>query len=212
MGKNFKVKRGPARGPDAYPVEVCSVRFKDPETGQWVKRPKDAPAPGKTRKGRAVDPGLIVMRTVQEVGEDREVTGARVVLGGLRAEQRRGKAKKSDVRETEKELSRDALRTFNPRLADEVDRERMHEAHRSDKAKRGASTKARNKAAGIGKKQRPADVVRTELLRTEELVRDARRRHDRAKTAAAKTRHAESLKKRRAKLARLRDEFRRVEG
>ncbi|MFB9994476.1 hypothetical protein ACFFLM_21195 [Deinococcus oregonensis] len=208
--KKFSVKKNQAPTQSrAYPVQVCSTRYRDPVTGYWTSKPKDAPEAGKLRKGRSVSDRAIVTRLKDSDGE---VVNARVILPAFRAGQRRGKIKLSEVRDTERELSRDALATYNPRRAAEIDLERMHEAHRSDKAKRGAATKAKNKAAGRTPKKRPVDVIKTELLRTEELVKDARRRHDGAKTYKTRATHAQTLKTRQQRASKLRAELKQVSG
>lgn len=206
-GENWTARRGPGRGPEAYPVQVCSVRFKDPATGQWAPKPKNAPAPGTARKGRSG--AALTLRTRNDEGD---VVGARVVLGAFRRGQKRGQVSKATVQAAEREASRDALAEIVGRQEAERYSAEMGAAYRSDKAKRGAATRAKNKAAGRGPRRRPADAVRLELLRTEELVKDARRRHDGAKSYTTKQKHAETLKKRQHKAATLRRELDQVGG
>lgn len=205
----FSVKKGTkkARSTRPYPVEICAIRYRDPVDGRLVKTPDEAKAAksngtrAKARKGASIDDRAVVTRFKDDAGE---VVAARVMLPGARALQRKGRAKKGDVREMERELSRDALETFNPGRAAELHSERMKEAHNSDKARRGASTRKKNAAT---KKKRPVVEIQTQLLRAEQLVKDAQRRHTSATTAKAKTRHGESLRTRRARVARLRAEL-----
>ena len=200
-GKKFSVKKGNGqRQESAYPVTVCSTRYKDPNTGRWVSPPANSTA-GKTRKGSV---GMVL---VKHKDNDGQVVGVRAVMGDARQAQRRGKLSKAAVREMEKDMSRDALEHYNPGRARELDLERMHEAHRSDKAKRGAATRKKNAAAGRGKKARPLDVIRTDLLRTEQLVKDAQRRHAGAKSVTTKSKYAQTVKTRTARLAKLRAEL-----
>lgn len=149
--------------------------------------------------------GLIVSRHKVEG----ETVAAKVVHGDLRQAQRRGKVKKSVVREAEKDLGRDALEVFNPRLGAALDAERMHEAHRSSKSKRGAETKKRN--APHKKKADPVQL-RTKMHRIEQLVKDAERRHAGAKSITTKSKYADTLGKRKNELSKVRAELRKVGG
>ena len=207
----ISIRKGSApRSTRPYPTTVCAVRYRDPVSGRLVASPEDkvkAATNGKrarARKARSIEDRAVVTRFKDDTGE---VTSARVVMQGARAAQRRGQVKKAAVRELERDLSRDALEAFNPSRAGELGRERMAEAYRSDKAKRGAATKRKNQAAGVKKKTRPVAEVQTQLLRAEELVRDAQRRHASATTTAAKSRHAQSIKTRRARVQKLRTEL-----
>lgn len=208
MGKGWtKGKRRTAQQAEPYPVKVCSTRFKDPQTGQWASPPAGT-KPGRVRKGRT---GALVLsrRVVEHEDGHREVVGGRVVHGELRAAQRRGKITKAQVREAERDLSREYLATVNPARAAEVEREIMHEAHRSDKAKRGAATRKKNAA-----RKKPADVnaIKTKVLKAEQLVKDAQRRHERARTASARSKAHESLLSRRTRLVKLRRELKQAGG
>lgn len=211
MGKGF-IKKGQRREQkvEPYAVKVCSTRYKDPQTGQWASPPADAPKMGraKLRTGRT---GAVVLsrRVVEHDDGHREVVGARVVHGEMRRAQRRGKVSKAAVREVERDLGRELLMSANPARAGEVEREMMHEAHRSSKAKRGAVTRKKNAA-----RKKPADVVsiKTKVLKAEQLVKDAERRHERARTASARSKAHESLRSRRTRLSKLRQELKRAGG
>lgn len=192
-GKGWTAKRGAGKGTAApYPVKVCSTRFKDPETGRWARTPKDVKAAttsrARTRKGKT-EGGLILMR--KKV--DGEVLGARVVDPTMRAAQRRGKVTKAQVREHERGLSGDLLAHSNPRLAASVDSERMHAAHNSDKAKRGAATR---KAKAKLKKHRPEASIRADALKLRGNLAEVRRKL----SVASTPRQKETLRKREANL------------
>lgn len=205
--KKYKVKKNAGVGDsDAYPFTACTTRYRSGKTGRLVKTPQSAKPKGgraTTKKGKVG--GLIVTRSKV----DGEVMGAKVIHGDMRQAQRRGKVTKTEVRELEKDLSRDALATFAPRLAQSVELEKMHEAHRSSKSKRGAETKKRN--APHKKKADPVQL-RTKMHRIEQLVKDAERRHAGAKSITTKSKHADTLRKRKNELAKVRAELRKVGG
>lgn len=208
-GANWTSKPGTqARSVRPYPVKACSTRWKDPATGQFVPTPTDTGA-GKLRKGRTG--AAITIRNVTEYHDGtREVTGVKTVLGAFRRGQERGKVSKRTVRDAERETSREVLAELNPRLAASLDSEAMHEAHRSDKARRGAATRTKNKAAGIGKKKRAPELVQADVLKTEAALKDAQRRHRVAKTPAARDRYGAQVRARSTRLAKLRRELAQV--
>lgn len=204
-GKNWTAKRGPgsARQPHAYPVQVCSTRYKDPVTGKWAPTPASAkqPAkPGRAKAQRGTAPVMVMTRRRNAQGD---VVGARIMEGGARRAQQRGKLSRAELRAVETELSA----SYAEHLDAEVYSEKMREAYLSDRAKRGAETRARNKAAGRGPKKRDPVKVRTELLQVEQRLKDAQRRHAGAKTQKTKTQHADSVKRQRARLDKLKREL-----
>lgn len=203
-GKNWTAKRGPGstRQPHAYPVQVCSTRYKDPVTGKWAPTPASAKPtkPGRAKAQRGTAPAIVTTRRKDATGT---VIGARVTDGSSRRAQQRGKLTKAQVRDVEHQLSGD----YAEHVGLDVTSERMREAYLSDKAQRGASTRARNKAAGRGPKKRDPVKVRTELLQVEQRLKDAQRRHAGAKTQKTKTRHADSVKRQRARLDKLKREL-----
>lgn len=196
-GKGFSVVRPEAgqRQKGKYPVQTVATRWKDAESGQWTSPPAGEQPTRKRAAG-----GVILTRRRDDHGD---VTGARVIHGDARRAQRAGKMKKAQVRELEKDLSRDYLEAVNPAAAEALHLERMHEAHRSSKAKRAAVTRKKAPA----KKHRAPDLIRRDLLRTEELVRDAQRRHSGAKSQKGKQQAADQLRARRARLGKLRQEL-----
>ncbi|GGB80437.1 hypothetical protein [Deinococcus soli (ex Cha et al. 2016)] len=199
-GRNWTRKGRTTRAAQPYPVKVCQTQYRDPTTGRIAPNPNKARPAGRAqlRKGTA-DGGLILInRTV-----DREVMGSKVIDTGMRAAQRRGKVRKADVRDHEKELSRDLLRHKNPQLADSVDLERMHEAHRSDKARRGAATR---KVRARTRKHRPEAAIRADVLKVQADLKEVRRKL----SVAITIKQNETLRKRErnlvAKAAKLRRE------
>ncbi len=198
-GKGFTVRKGGGKGTDApYPVETCSVRFKDPATGRWAKTPKDQ-KPGTLRKGKTG--GMILTRSVTEHADgSREVTSARVILGEARVAQRRGKLKKSAVREQEKELSHDLLASSNPGLAASVHNTRMGEAHRSAKSTRGAATR---KVKATLKKHRTAAAIRTDHLKAQADRKAAQEKLDKATTPTSRGTHSAHVRNLNLKMGRL---------
>lgn len=204
-GKGFSVVRpeGGQRQKGKYPVQTVATRWKDAESGQWTSPPAGEQPTRKRSAG-----GVILTRRVTDHGDGtREVTGARVIHGDARRAQRAGKVGKREVRDLERDLSRDYLETVNPEAAQRMHLEKMHEAHRSSKAKRGAETRKKAPA----KKYRAPDLIRRDLLRTEELVKDAQRRHNHAKTQKGKQNAADQLRARRARLGKLKQELTKAE-
>lgn len=149
--KGFAVRRGGGLGKaEPYPIQVCSTRYKDPETGKWAKTPRAARAAGsetgnraKVRKGRT---GAMIM-TRRRATETGEIVDARVMMGDARASHRRGKLTKKQLKQMELDVSRDALEYYNPGAAAELHSVRMREAHNSDKGKRAAVSRKKNAAA-----------------------------------------------------------------
>lgn len=203
-----KGKKAPAQR-QSYPVETCRTAWKDAESGQWTSPPKKEGSRAQLRKGKSGADVAIVTRWRDDSGE---VTGARVTLPAARAAQRKGKLKKAQVREMERDLSRDALEAFNPRLAEQLGHERMREAHNSHKATRAAATRKAKKAAGIGKKSRPVDTIRADLMRAQQALEHSRLRHTRAKTPGSREKYADTINTRRRKIAALQAELKRAGG
>lgn len=206
-GKNWTAKRGSQATSKArpYPLQVCSKRWKDPVTQQFTRAPSSEPRAGTARKGRTS--AALTVKTKNNQGE---VTGVRAILGAFRRGQERGQISKKQVREAEHQAGREALAEIQERQ--EVDRFKteMRAQYNSDKAKRGAATRKRNKAAGVGPRRRAPDLIQRDILRTEELVRAAQRRHEVARTFKSRQKASDMLKSRRLKLDKLRRELAQV--
>lgn len=211
-GANWTARKAGAgvgrTGGYAYPVQVCSVRYKDPKTGKWAKTPasaKHAKKEGRATAKKGTAGRLLMMRRRDADGN---VLGARVIDGASRQAERRGKMTASARREAERQVSDE----YAAHVGVDNHSDRMRAAYESDKAKRGASTRARNKAAGRTPKRRDPVVVRTELLKVEQRLKDAERRHQNAKTYTTRGKHMEAVKRQRLSRDRLRAELAKVGG
>lgn len=197
-GKGWTAKQGTGKGTEAsYPVKVCSTRYKSSKSGRFVKTPKDAPAPGKARKGKVG--GLVLVRGVQEG----EVLSAKVINSDMRNAQRRGKLTKAQVREEERNLSDELLAQSNPRLAASIDNDRMRQSHQSDKAKRGAATRKRNAAT---KKHRPASAIKADHLKATADLAATKAKLGKATAPQARATHQTRIRNLNLKLGRLQKE------
>ncbi|THF88482.1 hypothetical protein E7T09_04555 [Deinococcus sp. KSM4-11] len=185
-----------------YPIQVVSTRWKDARTGRWVKTPKES-TPLRLKVGRASQQDGMV---ITKIHKRDEATGIRIPVRyrvqflEARRAVARGELTQAQLRDLEQDIADGLLSEDGQKILEQIERQGLHSAYRSDQATRAAATR---KAKVSTKKHRTATQIRTDHLKASNDLKAAQLKLGKAKTSKAQQTHRTRIRNLNLQLGRL---------